>query len=427
MSAQPQPRPLRESARSRRPRRRVYTLGAALLVVVLSAGGWIYSRQEHTVEVRTISPVYQDIEATVSSTGVVTPAHEFQARANFSGIVESIYVHVGQKVHAGQKLLYLKDQYATSRLDSARAALEAAEVALRKAEKNGSPDDRIGDSSDVARARMDRDNAAAGLATLKKLEERGSASESEVLNGTRQLKLADATLRDTEQKIKDRYSPAEIQSLKAKVRAEEDAVAAERISWANANVSTPISGTVYLVPVSRYDFVSAGTVLMDVSGLNRMEVRANFYEDDVGKLRVGEPATIQWDGAPGKTWTGKVISRPMAVERTGSLPTGLCVIALTSPSKDLPINSTVVAQVQWRKHSHVLAIPRTAIHYEGPNAFVYRVAGGRLRRTPVKTGVFDAMRIEVTRGLTDRDVVALGSVDGKELHDGLRVTTEHIS
>lgn len=425
MSAQPQPRLCLEPPRSRKPKRHIYAFGAALLVVVLGVGGWIYSRQENTVEVRTVSPVYQDIEASVSSTGVVTPAHEFQARANFSGIVEGIYVHVGQKVHAGQMLLYLKDQYATSRLQSARAALDAAEASLRKAEKNGSPDDRIGDSSNLVRAQMDRDNAAASLATLKKLEERGSASETEVLNGTRQLKLADAALRDTEERIKERYSPAEIQSLKAKVHAEEDSVAAERISWANAHVSTPISGTVYLVPVSQYDFVPAGTVLMDVSGLNQMEVRANFFEDDVSKLRVGEPATVEWDGAPGKIWTGKVISRPMAVERTGSLPTGLCVIALTSPTEGLPINSSVVAHVQWEQRSRVLAIPRTVLRDEGPNQFVYRVVDGRLRKTPVKTGIFDAMQIEVTSGLNARDVVALNSTDGRELRDGLRVTTAH--
>jgi HlyD family secretion protein len=403
----------------------MYSLGAIIIPIALGLGGWIYLRQEHTVDVRTVSPIYEDIVATVSSTGVVTPAREFQARANFSGIVEKIYVHVGQKVHAGQLLLYLKDQYATSRVDAARAALADAELALRKAEKNGSQVDLIGDNSNLARARMDRDNAAADLATLKKLERRGSASDAEVLSGTRRLGLADATLRDTQERIKERYTPAEIQSLKAKVRAEEDALAAERISWANANVSTPVSGTVYLVPVSQYDFVPAGTVLMDVSGLKQMEVRANFYEDDVGKLQVGEPATIQWDGAPGKVWTGKVISRPMAVERTGSLPTGECVIALTSPADGLPINSSVVAQVQWQKHSHVLALPRSAVREQGADQFVYRIVDGRLRKAPVKTGIFDAMQIEITGGVTDRDVVVMGSSDGKELRDGLRVAAAH--
>lgn len=434
MSAQPQPRLLpeqpkprvsHESTRNRKPKRRIYVVISALLLIALGLGGWIYARQESIVAVRVVSPVYQDIQATVSSTGLVTPAQEFQARANFSGIVQKIYVHVGQKVHAGQMLLYLKDQYATSRLDSARATLKADEVKLRQAEQNGTQDDHIGDNNDLARARVNRENAAAALATLKNLEKRGSASEAEVLNGAQQLKLADTALRETQERITDRYSPAEIQSLKAKVRADEDSVTAEHISWANANVSTPISGTVYIIPVSQYDFVPAGTVLMDVSDLRQMEVRANFYEDDVGKLRVGEPATVQWDGAPGKTWTGKVISRPMAVERTGSLPTGQCVIALDSPDKDLPINSSVVVRVQWQNRPDVLAIPRMALHGEGPQTFVYRVVDGELRKTPVKTGIFDAMNIEVTSGLTNRDVVAVRSMDGKTLRNGARVTTAH--
>ena len=424
MSAQTQPRPSPVPIRSRKAsRRRIYLLSAAIFLLIAGAGGWIYSRQENTIPVRVVSPSYQDVDATVSATGTVTPGHEFQARANFSGIVEKIYVHVGQKVRAGQMLLYLKDQYATSRLDSARAALKAAEVNLEKAEQNGLSGNHNGESSEVTRARVDRDTAAASLATLQKLEKRGSASEAEVLNGEKQLKLANAALRTTEESIKERNNPAEIQSLKAKVRAEEDSVAAERVSWANANVSTPISGTVYIVPVSQYDFVPAGTVLMEVSDLRQMEVRANFYEDDVGKLRVGQPATVQWDGAPGKSWTGTVISRPMAVEQTGSLPTGECGIALTSPANDLPIHSNVVVQVESQKHPHVLAIPRMALHDEGPDPFVYRVVDGRLRKTPVKTGLFNAMQMEITSGLTNRDVVALQSTDGKQLGDGLRVTT----
>jgi HlyD family secretion protein len=423
---QPQPRLVPEPARNRKPKRWISLLSAILVLGALGAGGWIYSWHENMITVRVVSPLYEDIDATVSSTGMVIPVHDFQARANFAGIVDKIYVHVGEKVRAGQMLLYLKDQYATSRVDSARAALKAAQVDLQQAEQNGSPAEHAGDENNLARARINRENAAAALATLKKLEKRGSASEAEVLNGAQQLKLADAALRETQQRIKNRYTPAEIGSLKAKVRADEDTVTAERISWGNANVSTPIAGTVYMIPISQYDFVAAGQVLMDVSDLRQMEVRANFFEDDVGKLRVGEPATIEWDGAPGKIWTGKVISRPMAVEHTGSLPTGKCVIALTSPAQDLPINSTVVVRVQWQSRPRVLAIPRMALQGEGAGQFVYRVVDGRLRRTPVKTGIFNAMNIEVTSGLTDHDVVALHSMDGKPLRGGARVKTSQL-
>ena len=54
------------------------------------------------------------------------------------------------------------------------------------------------------------------------------------------------------------------------------------------------------------------------------------------------------------------------------------------------------------------------------------VVDGRLRKTPVKTGLFNAMQMEITSGLTNRDVVALQSTDGKQLGDGLRVTTAKI-
>lgn len=422
MSAQTQFRPvLVPETRQKPSRRRRSILVALLLLCVLAAAGWTYTRQDRELEVQVVSPTYQNVETTVSSTGVVTPVHDFQARANFSGIVEQIYVHVGEKVHAGQMLIHMKDQYAASRLDSARAALQSAEVTLRNAEQNGTPDERIRDAGNLAQAQADRDAAAASLATLQKLAQRGSVSESEVLAAESKLKQAEGALENTRETISHRYTPADIASLKAKVRADEDSVAAERVSWGNAYISTPISGTVYIVPVSPYDFVPGGGDLLRVADLQHLEVRASFFEDDIGELQLGQPVTIHWDGAPDKSWAGRVISRPLAVQQKGSLSTGECVIALTSPDDGLPIDSTVVVNVTVQKHAHVLAIPRQALYGDMPHYFVYRVDGSRLRKTPVKIGLFNAMQAEITGGLTGRDTVALRAKGDKSLSDGRRI------
>lgn len=303
----------------------------------------------------------------------------------------------------------------------ARANLIAAETSLRNAQQNGSPDERIGDHEDLVRAQVERNAAASAMETLEKLEKQGSVSEAEVLAGSQRLKIADAALQALRQRIPHRYSPEDLERLKETVRADEDSLAAERISWANAHVSTPISGTVYIIPVAPFDFVPAGGDLMHVADLNHLEVQAKFYEPDIGKLQVGEPVTVQWEGAPGKSWSGHVISRPMAVDRSGPLTTGLCVIALTSHVNDLPVNSSVSVIVQSQKHAHVLTIPRQALHGSGPGAFVYRVVGGRLRKTPVKTGLLNAMQIEISSGLNEREKVVLRAVGESSLRNGLRV------
>lgn len=424
MSAHPHARPtLVSNAEPRRSRRWIY--GALGVLLALGAVGWGLSHDRQEPEVQVVTPVRGKVESTVSASGVVVPVRDYAVRANFSGMIDKIYVQPGQQVRAGQMLLQMKDQYAVSRLDTARAALKASQASLEDTEKNGTSDERIGYAADLARAQSDRDEAAAALASLQSLAQRGSASQAEVLNATRQLKLADITLQTLRNRMAHRYSPADLETQKAKVREAMDQLAAERVSWANANISSPISGTVYILPVLPYDFVSGGAELMHVADLSQFQVRANFNEPDLAKLQAGRPATIRWEGEPGKTWSGKVFASPMAVDRSGPLPVGHCIISLTSPIGDLPINSTVSVTVQAEQHSNVLTIPHQALHESGPDKFVYSVYKGRLRKTPVTLGLVNEMTVEITSGLTDRDDVAVRSMDGAELSEGRRVKIVH--
>jgi HlyD family secretion protein len=426
MSATPQPRPapaprptLVPLAEPKPSHRRFYLVLLLVLAACLTAVAAFLERQKVDVEV--VSPVRQDIETTVSSSGVVAPTHDYPVRANFTGLIEKIDVHLGQKVRAGQMLVEMKDQYATPRLDTARAALQESELNLQNAEQNGTQDDRIAYAAELARDQTERNDAAASLQTLQQLQQRGSVSASEVANGQRRLKLDDDALATLHERMAHRYSAADLATLQAKVRTDKDSLAAERVSWANANISSPADGTVYFIPVAAYDFVPGGSELMHVADLTQFVVRADFYEADIGKLQLGEPVTILWEGAPDKSWSGKVVTRPMAVNRNGPVNVGQCVISLTGPLNDLPVNSTVTVLVQTRKHSNVLTLPRQAVFDSGSGRYVYRVDHGRLRKTPVETGLFSAMNVEITGGLGDHDVVALRAVNGSHLRDGRRI------
>lgn len=420
MTAQTQPRPVLVHPPSpQRSGRWLYRGLAALLALVLA--GWIVSLRMRETEVQTVTPIRQEIDATVASSGVVVPVHDYPVRANFSGLIEKINARVGQKVRAGQILVQMKDQYAVPRLDTARAALEESEANLQNAEQSGTQDDRIGYAADLARAESDRDGAVMALASLKKLEQRGSVSEAEVLNGMRQLKMDQIALDALQQRMTHRYSAAEIASLRARVREKKDELAAEHVSWANANISSPMAGTIYILPVRQYDFVSSGTELMHVADLSQFEVRLNFYEPDLPRLETGQAATIQWDGEPNKTWSGTVVSRSMAVDRSGPLNVGHCLVMLTSPIGDLPIDSSVTVTVTTQKHPNALTIPHQALHESGPEKYVYVVSGGRLRKTPVTVGLVNDMTVEITNGLSGHEKVALRAANGAALENGRRV------
>src|SRR5579862_1536641 len=135
-------------------------------LVILAVG---YSSEHGRIEVRVISPVYREMDGTVTAQGTVLPINDFSARANFSGVVDEIYVHVGQKVKAGQMLVVMRDQYAASRVANAKATLEATEVSAGNVEHSGSQEDRIGFAADLMKAENEETAATNSLQTLRDL------------------------------------------------------------------------------------------------------------------------------------------------------------------------------------------------------------------------------------------------------------------
>jgi HlyD family secretion protein len=397
------------------------------IVLLLTAGVMIaalaYFNRSKSVEVQVTSPTYQDLESTVATGGTAVPLEEFPARANFAGIVTKISVHIGQKVRAGQLLLTMKDQYALARVENAQAALESAQAGEENVENNGSREDRIGFASDLRRAKEEQAAAASALSTIKQLHERGSASDAELAVGVQRLRTADETLASMDERNKQRYSLKDLSSWKTKVDAARAALDAERVSYNNANITSPIAGTVYIIPVAQYDFVPSGADLLRVADLTKIQVHADFDEADISRLHAGQPVKIGWDGRPSRVWHGHVVHAPMAVTAEGPRNVGQCAIAVDDADGDLPADSHVAVTVTIATRPHALAIPRQALHTDGANRYVYRVVDGRLEKAPVQVGLADLFRAEILGGLTPKDVIALKPSDGSDLANHMRVAT----
>lgn len=393
---------------------------AGAIVLVFSVSVFLY--RDRAVEVQSVSPTVEDIETTVSATGNVVPTNDFAARATFSGIVDNIYVRLGQKVRPGQKLLQLRDQFAQSRLDNARAALMASEVNAENLRQNGSKEDQIAQASELAKAQSEQSAAEKLLATIQQLRQVGSTSDAEVASAEQRLDAANTALQAARDRSQSRYRPEDLKSTEAKIAADKANLAGESVSYRNANVVSPTQGTVYLLPVNRYDFVQMGADLVHVADLKKLSVHASFYEPDIRQLKTGEPVKIAWgSGAPGRTWNGRLESKPMAVTGDGVLRTGVCTVDITSDADGLPVNTSVTVTATVQKHSHVMTLPREAVRDQGTNHFVYRIVGGRLKKTPVQVGLVNAMRTEITSGLKSDDQIAVHAFGGESLRNNLRV------
>ena len=384
------------------------------VLVVFAVG---YSSEHNRIAVRVISPVYREMDANVTAQGTVLPVNDFQARANFSGVVDEIYVHVGQRVRAGQLLVVMRDQYASSRVATAQANLQATEVSKENVERSGSQEDRIVFSADLTKAEDEDKAAAATLKTLKELETRGSASHAEVVAAEQRLQDADAGVRALKERSTSRYSATDVASWKRRLAADKAALAAEQVSYANAHIRSPISGTVYVIPIAHYDFVPMGAELLHVADLSKIYVRANFFEQDVAQLKPGQPATITWDGNQNRQWHGHIMVNPLALTRSGDLNVGQSTVAIDDAHEDLPVNTNVTVTILVAKHNHALTIPRQALHRDDNDRqqYVYCLRDGRLIKTPVNLGLVTSFDAEITSGIRAQDVLALSAVNHRPL------------
>jgi HlyD family secretion protein len=402
--------------------RRSPTLLLGIIVaIILAIFLGVKSFTRDVVEIRVAEVNHQNLVSSVSTNGKVEPIGEFQAHATAPGVVQKIYVEVGEKVKTGQLLIKMDDADASSKLATATANLRSAEVAAQDIQQGGTQDERLSFASDLSRAQQQKVQAESDLATLKELQKKGAASTAEVAAAEQRLLSATASVRIIQQRSTGRYSPAEHTRANAQIADAQAAVAAARIAYDSVDIRSPRPGTVYSIPVSEYDFVPAGEDLLDVADLNHILVRAYFDEPEIGRLAAGQAVKIVWDAKPGQVWHGHIEQAPTTVITYGTRNVGECIITVDDAREDLSPNSNVTVTVTTSQAFNVLSIPRDALHTEGQINYVFRVIGGKLVRTPVQIGVSNLTRVEITSGLTEKDTVALSAINSRDLLNGLAV------
>jgi HlyD family secretion protein len=394
--------------------------GIVLAVVALIVVG-IRSFTREKVEIRVAAVNHQNLLSTVSTNGRVEPVEIFQAHAPGPGVVAKLYVDVGQKVKAGDLLVKMDDADTVARLATANSTLQTAQLNVQNLQQGGSQEERLALQADLSRAEMRKKQAEADLTTLRQLQQKGAASTAEVTSAEQRLQEASSALENIQQRGTQRYSAGDHTRTQAQLADAQAAVTAARSSYAASNIRSSLSGTVYSIPVSTYDFVPAGEDLLDVADLNRIQVRAYFDEPEIGKLAVGQAVKIVWDAKPNQTWHGHISRAPSTVITYGTRNVGEAIITVDDAHGDLLPNTNVTVTVTTSQRFNVLSVPREALHTEGASDFVFRVIDGKLVRTPVQVGVVNLTRVEITGGLTEKDTVALSATSNRDLSNGLAV------
>lgn len=392
-------------------------------VILLAVVGILVARSltRETVDVR-VSPVTREnLISSVSTNGKIEPVEQFQAHAPIAGVVQRVYVEVGQRVRAGDPLLKLDDADVLARIATATSTLRTAQANATDLRQGGTQDERNTFSADLTRARLQQQQATKDLDAIKSLHAKDAASAAEVSAAEQRVQSTTSALQGAQVRQGQRYSDSDRSRSMAQVAEAQQALAAARLDSTKYNVRAPFAGTVYAIPVSSYDFVPAGEDLLDLADLERIQVRAYFDEPEIGKLAPGLAAKIVWDAKPNQTWHGHIEAAPTTVITYGTRNVGECIITVDDAHGDLLPNTNVTVTVTTSQRFNVLSVPREALHTENSNNFVFKVSGHKLVRTPVQVGVVNLTRVEISGGLSEKDTVALTAASNRDLTSGMQI------
>src|SRR5580658_7194352 len=411
--------PLNGNSSRRQPRRWWLTALAIFAAVIVLAA--FVSHRDDAVPVRTAVVEQSTIRSLVSTNGKIEPVNNFEAHAPVAASVRRVLVKEGDSVKSGQLLVVLDDADARAQSARAEAKLKSAQADLSASERGGTQEEVLSLDAQLSKATVDRDSAQRKLDALKKLAQQGAASAGEVREAENALAQADAELKFLRQKQTKRYSNAELARVEAQRAEAQAAYDAAQDVLAKSNVRAPFDGIVYSLPAKQGGFVSAGDLLLQVADLRKIVVRAFVDEPDVARLAVGDSIQVTWDAIPGRVWQATLTAIPSTVRLRVSRNVGETISILDNKDLKLLPNINVGVTIVIAEHDNVLVVPREAVRMDDSKPYVLLVAGHELKRRNVETSLSNLTQIEITAGVSAKDVVAINSSNGKPIGDGTQI------
>ncbi|MEA5138772.1 efflux RND transporter periplasmic adaptor subunit [Arcicella rigui] len=446
-----------------------WILGGSIVIIGL---GLIIAKQqgligkEPSTEVEFTKAKKADIIERVSASGKIQPEIEVKLSPDVSGEIVGLYVSEGDSVVAGQLLLKIRpDNYesllarAEAQVNSSKASVEQSKAIQSQAE------------SRLVKAKIDYDRN-------KKLHDDKVISDADFDQYNSQYLVAKQDVESAK---------ANVQAASFNVKSSEAALKEARANLTKTTIYAPQSGTISKLNVELGERVvgtsqMAGTELLRIANLNKMEVRVNVNENDITRVSMNDTVIIDVDSysASGRKFKGVVYEIASSANGLGSTTATVSADAVTEFEVKIRVLRKSYEDLIVGKHSYplkpgmtasveiitdrkngVLSVPLASVTTRDPNAKegkdgeevkkeedsdnnedlqkvikkekvkeVVFVLGkdNKAKMKEVKTGISDFENIEILSGLAEGETIISGPylTVSKKLKDGELVTKKEV-
>ncbi len=237
------------------------------------------------------------------------------------GYVKALYIQDNQAVKAGDVLLEIDPTDYIVRRDRAKAALAAARAAASAARNNlatttvSAPSNRDAVEAQVAAAEAIWKKSSADRQRMEKLFNDGACSQQQLDQATATEKSDRATVEKLRADFRSANAAPTViaaandtsEQLQAQIRQAEADFAQAEIDLANTKIIAPMDGRISKRNVEIGNYVQTGQQLTSLVGME-LWVTANFKENQLEHMRIGQPVEIRIDAYPSVKLHGKVDS-----------------------------------------------------------------------------------------------------------------------
>ena len=413
-----------------------------IIVAVALVGGIFGLNQRHTAEsgksflhvadenalpVSVTKPERQSIVRTVQAPGEIEAVLEVEIRSEIPAKIEEMPVEEGDVVQAGQLLCRLNDDEYRAMVESGEAGVARLKATIREAD------------ADLAQCQYDCNRR-------EKLAQQDAASDHELADYRTALLKAQANVEMRKQSL------AEAEALLRRARD----------NLKKTIITSPIDGIVSLIHAKPGEVVitgtmnNPGTVIMVVTDLSQMQLRARVDETDVPLVQPDQPAAIFLPSDPQKPIPGRVLR----VATSGTKQAGRDVVTfetlilVESDDSSVKPGMTANVEIEVARKQDALTVPVQAVvhrkrkdlpdklveEFEGRQAdteegqrqskaqylkAVYCMDDDQAHPHLVRTGIADENHVELVEGITPEDTIITGpyrTLD--QLKDGSKVELE---
>src|SRR5579875_226365 len=157
--------------------------------------------------------------------------------------------------------------------------------------------------------------------------------------------------------------------------------------------------------------------LYTLATLDTVRVYAYVPQSSATFIKDGDPAVVTVAEYPGREYKGKVTRHPAAL--MGATRTMLVEVDLKNPDHALLPGMYAEMTIQVSVPTKVPQVPDDILIFNDGKVFVPTVANDRLHLVEVQLGYDDGRVVEITRGLTGNELIAMNV--GQSAREGERV------